>query len=265
MVNKDNYVVVTDTYGVRDVNRGEGNEVLSMLVEEPLGHAPHFINGSNENILLYLHEMKEFLEGEHGAVLSQDPYVSVERSPMDSVYVITVGDTSVETMPNQSDDVLEALKECVEKEKLDPITEVYREVLNNQVRRDVIKNVVEVVDTIPDGRIRITPDGVLVDGYYVVDWTASIYVIEDDKNEPDYTRSGNKVEVTDKSKEFVSLTTRKKPKEMSITTPSGKKILLGEREMMFLSKVKWLIERTEYHQDEPFWRWNENRRKEYLN
>jgi len=49
MPNEENYIVLTDDYGVRDVNRADDNEVLSMLVEEPPGHPPHFIDGSAEN------------------------------------------------------------------------------------------------------------------------------------------------------------------------------------------------------------------------
>lgn len=264
MPNEENYIVLTDDYGVRDVNRADDNEVLSMLVEEPPGHPPHFIDGSDENVLLYLHGLKEFLNGQEGALLSEDPHISVKPSVSESVYHITVGDRAVESMPNQSDDVLRAMKDAIENRELQPIVDIYKEIINNQVRRDVITDLIEILDILPKGRLQATASGWLIDSYYLVDWTASVYVIEDDRDGPDYTRSGDTVEVTDKSKEFVELQASYSPTRMSVKRPDGETLVLGEREMMFLSKVKWLLERTKYHQDEPFWRWNENRRKEYL-
>lgn len=260
----DNYVVLTDNFGVRDVNRAEDDEVLSLLVEEPPGTPPHFIDGSVENVLLYLHELKEFLDGEQGALLSNDPHISVQPTTAESVYRIQVGDQPVESMPNQSDDVLRGVKEAIENEDLDPIVSVYKEILNNQVRRDVIGELIDLLDSLPAGRLQVTGSGWLVDQYYLVDWTASVYAIEDDRDSPDYRRSGGTVEVTDKSKEFVELNVGYSPDEMMIRKPDGEELILGEREMLFLAKVKWLLNRTQYHQDEPFWRFNENRREDYL-
>lgn len=264
MPNEENYIVLTDDYGVRDVNRADDNEVLSMLVEEPPGHPPHFIDGSAENVLLYLHELKEFLDGKHGALLSDDPHISVKPSASESVYRVTVGERPVESMPHQSDDVLYAVKDAIENDDLDPIVEIYKEIIDNQVRRDVVNDLIELLDVLPAGRLQVTADGWLIDSYYLVDWTASVYVIEDDRDSPDYRRSNDTVEVTDKSKEFVELRASHSPNRMTVKRPDGEELILGEREMMFLSKVKWLLERTKYHQDEPFWRWNENRRKDYL-
>lgn len=264
MPDPDNYVVLNDNFGVRDVNRAEDDEVLSMLVEEPPGHPPHFIDGSPENVLLYLHELKEFLDGEQGARLSHDPHISVKPTRGESVYRIRVGERPVESMPHQSDDVLRAVQAAIEDEDLEPIVEVYKEILDNQVRRDVVNKLIDVLDTIPTGRVQVTESGWLIDQYYLVDWTASVYVVEDDRDSPDYTRSGDTVEVTDKSKEFVELDTGHSPERMGVKMPDGEQLILGQREMLFLSKAKWLLERTKYHEDEPFWRYNENRRKDYL-
>lgn len=261
----DNYVTLTDSFGVRDVNRAKDNEVLSLLVEEPPGTPPHFIDGSVENVLLYLHELKEFLNGEQGALLSDDPHISVQPTTGDSVYRIRVGDQPVESMPHQSGDVLRAVQAAIEDEDLDPIISVYKEIINSQVRRDVVNELIDLLDIIPPGRIQVRDSGWLVDQYYLVDWTASVYAIEDDRDSPDYRRSGNTVEVTDKSKEFVDLNVGYTPEQMMIRKPDGEELILGEREMLFIAKVKWLLKRTEYHKDEPFWRFSENRRKKYLN
>jgi len=260
----DNYVVLTDNYGVRDVNRAKDNEVLSLLVEEPPGHPPHFIDGSVENVLLYLHELKEFLNGEQGALLCNDPHITVQPTTAESVYRIRVGDQPVESMPHQSDEVLEAVQAAIEEDDLDPIIDVYKEILNSQVRREVVNDLIDLLDVLPAGRIQIRESGWLIDQYYLVDWTASVYTVEDDRDSPDYRRSGDTVEVTDKSKEFVELNVGYTPEEMLIRKPDGSELILGEREMLFIAKVKWLLDRTQYHQDEPFWRFNENRRKEYL-
>ena len=248
---------------VQDVNVS-GREVMSILLDPSQVELDRpFVPGTPENVLLYIHGLREFLDGDRGAVLSEDPYIAVQRTDAPSVYRITVDERPVESMPNQADDVLEALRDAIEEGDLDPILDIYEKIIDTQVRRDVVKDLKEVLPNIDEQRIEVTDRGWLIDGYYVVDWTASVYVVTDDPDSEDYVRGGGGVQTVEKDHEFVELTPSSKPERKKVKL-NGETLIVGEREMMFLAKVEWLLNRAEYHPDEPFWRWNEKQRKKYL-
>lgn len=247
---------------VLDVNTS-GREVLAMLVHEESWSGPELVDGSSENVLLYIHELAEFLDGELGAVLSKEPHISVQRTAAPSVYRIKVEDRPVESMPGQADDVLQALQEAIEEGDVDPILDIYEDILDSQVRRELVNTLKDVLPNINEDRIEVTDRGWLIDGYYVVDWTASVYVITDDPDEDDYEIQMGGVGKTEKDHEFVELTPGTKPERKQVKL-NGEVTIVGEREMLFLSKVEWLLNRADYHPDSPFWRFNERLRKQYL-
>lgn len=248
---------------VQDVNVS-GREVLSMLLDPSMVDLDRpFVPGTPENVLLYVHGLREFLDGEKGAVVSEDPYVAVQKTNAQSVYRITVDERPVESMPGQADDVLEALRDAIEDNDLDPLIDIYEEIIDSQVRRDVVNALREVLPNINEDRIETNDRGWVIDGYYVVDWTASVYIITDDPESDDYTVSGRGVSTTDKDHEFVELVPDEAPERQQITL-DGETVIVGEREMMFLSKVEWLLNRTDYHPDKSFWMYTERQRKEYL-
>jgi len=85
-----------------------------------------------------------------------------------------------------------------------------------------------------------------------------MYVEHDEPEEPDVIRTGNKVVEADRSYEFVqlSLTREIEPVEVKI----GEELYrLSEREMLFLAKVNWLLDRRHYHPDQPFWKFADKR------
>jgi len=260
---RDKYKEVIDDpeSPVLDINESAG-EVMSILLLTDGG--TELIDGSAENTLLYVHGLREVLEGEQGAKLSEDPYVSVEKTAARSVYRIAVGDRPVESMPHQADDVLEALQAAVEDSNLDPLLDIYEEIIDSQVRRGVVNDLKELLPNIDSDRIEVTDRGWLIDGFYVVDWTASVYVVTDDPNEDDYVIQTSGVGRTERDHEFVELVPSESPERKKVTMPDGESVIVGEREMMFLSKVEWLLNRTSYHPDESFWRYNEQLRKDYL-
>jgi hypothetical protein len=122
----------------------------------------------------------------------------------------------------------------------------------------------DILPNIDSNRVEVTPRGWVIDGYYIVDWKASVYVITDNQDEDDYVRSGGEVKTVDKSHEFVELSLRGYSPERKKIKLNDETYILGEREMLFLSKVEWLLNRAKYHSDEPFWRFNEELRKKYL-
>lgn len=248
---------------VLDVN-ANGDEVLSILIEDETdGPMPHRqIDGSVENVLLYIHELHEFVYGDKSAVLCKEPYIAVEPTNRESTYRITVDSRTVESMPSQAKDVLRGMKAAIEDGDLDPVLDVYEEIIDKQVRRDVVNELLTRLPKFPNERIEVTESGWLIDRYYLIDWTASVYTKENN-DEQNYRRDSGTVEAFDKSFEFVELEPKHVPDRQKIRL-DGETVLVGEREMLFLAKAEWLLNRHEYHEDKPFWLWQEKRRKEFL-
>lgn len=245
---------------VIDIN-SSGSSVLSILIQENETEAPKLIDGSIENTLLYIHNMGRFLDGDEGALLSRDPHVSIKPTDTESVYKITMGERTVENTPGEAGKVLQALRSAKEDRDLHPLQELYKKIIDKQVRRDVMNDILEVLPSLDTNRVEVTEDGWLVDGFYVLDWEAGVYV--DNDTEETYMRGGGGVTTVDKSKEFVDLR-QSQDNERKAIKLGGETILLGEQEMLFLKKARWLMQRTTYHPDESFWRYNENYRKKYL-
>lgn len=241
-----------------DINAA-GDNVLSMYVRTDENPDGTLVDGTTENVLLYVHELHNFLKAERGAVLHRDPDIAVRPTATPSVYEITVGERPVKSLPSQSDDVLKAVRAAKEDGDLNPLIEVYKEIVDTQVRRDVLNKLIDVLPNIPRERVQITDEGWVVDDYYVVDWKAEMYA----KGGPDdtYTRSGDTL---DKDHEFLKLNMSYEPERKKVKL-DGETLLLGEKEMEFLGKVRFLLDRAEFHEDEPFWRYNEKKRLEYLN
>jgi hypothetical protein len=245
---------------VVDVN-ANGDEVLSMLIQRD-GGPPDMIDGTPENVLLFIHELHEFVYGEDAAVLCNDPHIAVQPTNRESTYRLIVNDRSVENMPDQADGVLRGVKQAIEDGDLTKIIDVYEEIIDKQVRRDVVNELLVLLPKFPEERIRVTEQGWLIDRYYLVDWTASVYTKEDNDSE-NYRRSGSQVDAYDKSFEFVELDPGKEPERAKVMI-DGEERIIGEREMLFLYKVEWLLNRYDYHEDKPFWLWQERRRERFL-
>lgn len=249
---------MSENFEILTVNKS-GDEVISILLDR--GRGPEEVPGTDENVLLYIHGMYDFIHGQNGVTVQEDPEISIKPTSNNSVYIVTFGDRPVQTMPSDSDQILEAVKELKENGNIDLLREVYEKVIDTQVRRDVVNKLIGVLDNFPRERLRITDSGWLVDDYYLVDWTASVYT--KGGTDKSYHRGGGGVVEADKSHEFVELMADSEPDRKKIKI-DGEVKTLGEREMLFLSKAEWLINRTEYHKDEPFWRWNEKKRKKEI-
>jgi hypothetical protein len=108
--------------------------------------------------------------------------------------------------------------------------------------------------TFPESsRITVTQSGWLVDGFYLVDWNAKLYASNDDPDSADYVRSGGKAVEKDTSYELVQLRHRLDEIGTETVTIDGSQYTLTEREMMFLARVTWLLDRRYYHPDDDFW------------
>jgi len=236
----------------------ETNELQQFTVIRDNGQ-PDLVKATAENILLYDPEdelpfengLYEFLNGQQALVLNEeDPEVIVAPTGNEYCYILRVRGNTVETTPNQAEDVLNGVKDAAIDARVQGLVELYDDIMSSQVRRPVVNALLKTFDE--DTRIQVTSRGWLVDDFYLVNWEASMYLRHNDPDEPDYQRGGGGVTETDRSYEFVQLRLRRDidPIEVAI---HGETYRLTEREMLFLAKVKWLLNRRHHHPDKPFW------------
>lgn len=250
-------------FEILDRNRDqESGEILSFLVME--GGEPVPKKATAENILLYEHGLKEFLSGHHAVIVSDNnPEVIIAPTGNDMAYLLRVNGSTVETTPSQAADVLEALKDAVEAtnsmerdDAIDAIVSVYDTIISTQVRRWLTRALKTTFDDTERQRIEEHDRGWLIDGFYLVDWNANLYTIDDDPDEGDYEVGGGGARQVDKSYEFLRLTPNHSPEPQEVKV-NGNSYRVSEREMLFLSKVRFILDRRYYHPDTPFWKYND--------
>jgi len=250
---------------VIDISRdNETDEITQFTILDDTGQ-PQLVKGTTENLLLYDPEnelpfengMHEFLSGEQALLLSEeDPEIIVAPTNNEYCYILRVRGNTIETTPSQAEDVLKGVKDAAIEEDLQSLVEVYDEIISNQVRRSVVNALLKTFDE--DNRINRTSRGWLIDDFYLVNWEASMYLKHNDPSEPDYKRGTGGVIETDQSYEFVQLQLRRDIEPVRITIKENT-YRLTEREMLFLAKVKWLLNRRQHHPDKPFWMWTDKR------
>lgn len=245
---------------VIDVSRNkETGEVEQFTIISDSGQ-PELMKATPENMLLFDPEnelpfddgMSGFLSGSEALVLSESgPEVMVAPTGNRNCYILRVDGDTVETTPKQAEQVLRGIKDAAIDRVFDPLVRLYDDIRSSQVRREVINALHETFDE--SERITQTPSGWLVDEFYLVDWSASMYAKTDDPDEADVKRSGSGVVEMDRSFEFVQLSMRRdvEPVEVRI---NGEAFRLTEREMLFLAKINWLLDRRHYHPDQEFWK-----------
>jgi hypothetical protein len=220
---------------------------------------PDLVKATPENILLFDPEdelpfengLHNFLSGDQAIIFSEDdPEVIVAPTNNEYCYIIRVDGSTVETTPNQSERVLRSIKDAAIDGSTRSLIEVYRDIMDKQVRRSVVNALLSTFDG--SERIKQTSRGWLVDDFYLVNWKASMYTRRNDPNEPDYKRESGGVKETDRSYEFVQLNLHRDIESVNVAI-GGEQYRLTEREMLFLAKVKWLLNRRKHHPDQPFW------------
>jgi len=242
-----------------DVSHNKETGELEQFTVIDEGGQPQLITGSRENILLYDPEnklpfddgLRGFFESNEAIVLSDSNPELILAPTVDMYrYIILYNGSTVETTPQQTESVLEALYDALTNGDISGVLSVYDDIMSSQVRREVINALLSTFDQ--DDRIDIHDRGWLIDNLYLVDWSASMYVKHDDPNEPDKIRTGSGIEVVDQSYEFMQLSSIVPIQPVNIIL-SGNEYRMTEREVWFLAKVKWLLHRRQYHPDKPFW------------
>jgi len=245
---------------VIDISRNKDTGEIEQFTVITSDGQPNLVKATAENLLLYDPAddlpfdggMHEFLAGNEALVLSpQDPEVMVAPTGNEYCYILRVNGDTVETTPKQAEKVLRGIKDAAINQQFQPLVQLYDTIRSNQVRREVVNALHETFDE--SERIQTTPSGWLVDEFYLVNWEASMYAKTDDPDKADVKRSGSGVIEMDRSFEFVQLRMNRdiEPVEVRI---NGEAFRLTEREMLFLGKINWLLDRRHYHPDMEFWK-----------
>lgn len=219
---------------------------------------PELMKATATNMLLYdpMDELPfdgglgSFLSGDEAILLSEEPKLIISSTSSRNCFIIHYDGNTVETTPAMSESVLRGVKEAAVDEDIGALIDVYDEVMSTQVRRDVINALLDTFDE--TFRIEKTSSGWVVDEFFIVDWTASMYAKTDDPDSADVVRSGSGVVEADRSFEFVQLYLNREIEPVTVSI-NGESFRLSEREMLFLGKVNWLLDRRHYHPDDEFW------------
>jgi|APHM01.1.fsa_nt_gi hypothetical protein len=242
----------------------ETGELQQFLILDETGQ-PQLLKATPENILLHDPEnelplengLHDVLNGDRSIVLQEDdPLIMVAPTNDNYCFVLRVGDTTVETTPRQSEAVLEGLRDALIKDDVSQLRDVFTKIISEQVRRDVIRAIMGTFDQ--QHRLSQSARGWLVDDFYLVNWDASMYTQNHDPDSTDYVRdrANGGVSETNNSREFVRLQVPRERPNMMVTI-DGKSIQLTDREMLFLTKIEWLLHRRENHSDLAFWKWTD--------
>jgi len=244
---------------VLDVSRDDDSDEITQFLILGDDGQPATKVASPENLLLYDPDdelpfeggMYDFLSGDSALRLSEEPKVVVGQAGDEYSYVLNIDGNAVETTPTQADELLQGVYDAIAKDDVSKLSDLHAEIIKNQVRRNIVNILAQTFEE--RHRIEIVPNGWLVDDFYLVDWNAKMYAKNDDPEEGDYVRSGTDTVQKDDSYEFVRLNHSLNQSDTVTVTIDGTEYSLTEREMLFLSKIKWLLHRRHYHPDTPFW------------
>jgi len=177
---------------VIDISREkETGEIEQFTVIDQSGQ-PQLVKATAENLLLYdpaddlpfEDGMYDFLNGDEALILSEsEPEVLVAPTSNEYCYILRVRGNTIETTPKHAERVLEGIKDATLDGNLESLISVYDEIMSKQVRRHVINALHATFDEA--FRIEETSSGWLIDDFYLVDWTASMYAATDDPDESD--------------------------------------------------------------------------------
>lgn len=247
-------------YTVADVSYNKDGEMEQFLLFWDNGE-PDTRRATIENILLFDPEddlgidggLNQFFDGDGAVRLNDNPEIVVAQSGDEYTYILSVDGEVVETTPSQSDRILQGVYDSIADEDVSALVDLHKSVLKSQVRRRVVNPLKQTFSEWK--RITVTANGWLVDEFFLVDWNGKMYAANDDPDDGDYVRKGGAAVQKDTTYEFVQLSQSFSDVDPKSVTINGNEKTLTEREMLFLAKVRWLLDREHYHPDTPFWKY----------
>lgn len=201
------------------------------------------------NQLLYEEGLWEFLEGgeERIKILSNDPYVAIAPTSESDIYNIwfNTPNNPVLTDGSRSEEVLEALLECLQEDNVRPLEKEYMRVFNRQASSHVLN---KLLANFPN--TEATEYGWRIEDTFLVTWEGEIYRNHEEIDKTTFVRDGNQVTLASESHQLLDL-------DMSVYLDETINVegmgSFGEGEIEFLATVMWLLKRREYFDDETYW------------
>lgn len=232
-----------------NVDRDTG-ELMSFLLLWDDGSTPELKHASPRNVLLYKHELYNFLNGDDAVIISEENPRIVVASIEEYMYMLSIDGVVVEATEKYAEDVLVGINEAIRTGSFDKLQRVHKSIKSLQVRKKLVNTLKDTFDE--SSRIQIVDRGWLIDGFFIVDWEGKLYSRDDDGSGE--IRQGNKTVETDKTYELVILRCGSSPEPVEVCI-GGTNYTLSEQEMLFLSKVTWVLNRTNYHPNLPMWKY----------
>lgn len=240
-------------------------DLSNMLLIEIDGRATH-VSNTPKNKLLYDRETyavngKSLYTLLHGAdegervVLNEDPYVAVAPSQHENVYRLWYGardQYSVRTPVDRVEDVLRGIIDLVEDDDPGTLADVYDQVINNQVRREIVGLFLDF-EKLPTDRIDVLAEGWLLDEMFLITWDAEVYLFTESWKAGSYDpRSAKQYE---QPGEFLTITptddagnpVEVEPQEIPL---GDRTVRFGELEWLFIYRVRWMLD-WEHNLDDP--------------
>lgn len=241
-----------ETYEILDKQEDSNGNVQSYLVFWKDSGETERRSGNAFNQLLIEEELGDFIHSDEALKVSEDPEIIVQSRSNEHSFLLQLNGDIVETMPNTSADVLQGVKEAIDGDS-SALEEIYTDIRSNNVRRDVINSLIYIFDD-DKYRIDIVTNGWLIDDFFLVTWDAGLYSTERGPEESTLKRQNNEIVEADSNNEFFDLD-RTEDVETDSVTLDGDEYLLTEREVLFLSKVEWLLDGPKYHPNNEHWGW----------
>jgi hypothetical protein len=166
--------------------------------------------------------------------------VTLTGRPSEHRYVITVDDISVVVPTQRHDEVISAVRDNTGALVGTRLYQLYRDIANNQVRRDVVEQFLSRYD---DDRVLVTENGWVIDDTFIVTYEAENYLTGDD---PIYERSGGDMEPIDESKPAVGIEFDVDGEEVVQLPDVDNTVRVGETEQVFLATVEALLYPEDY-------------------
>lgn len=237
----DDKPINLDKHDVSEVELVEGGELSNMFLVK-IGDETKPVKNTSKNKLLYKHGLYDFLYGgdSERKILREEPYVAVKPLDSDGEYRLWWEDSElgVTVQPRKSERLLGGIVDVLEHNDYTQIKSVYQQILNNQVRRQII-NPLSIL--YPQSEVIPSDDGWVIRGLFKVTWDAKVYLIGKDLDEGDYRRRGEDVVETDESIEFLTLEPNEEPERKTVKI-NGNEYTLSNLEMEFLAKVEYLLD-----------------------
>lgn len=233
-----------------DIRIIPGGELANMFLVEVNGEKKP-VKNTPKNKLLYDYGLYSFFrDGEQRVVSEENPYISVQSLPRDDEYRLWVDDEdlSVVVPPSKSERLLRGIVDAFDHDDYSKIEGVYSEILENQVRRQVVNGMSVMY---PQTEIATVAEGWIIRGLFKVTWDASVHLVGRDLDEGSYVRGGDGVRKTDESHDLLELDAESVPDPVSIRIGDDE-YTLTEREMEFIAKVEYLLDFEENIDDEAF-------------